>query len=157
MTENNYINKPWFDLYNKEYNSNQKINHKKFDNSFLCPCCYLPTLSERESYEICPLCNWEDDGQDNYNADIILGGPNSNYSLTEARQNFIIYLTSYRPSDKHHFDRTTVKKVLGKIILDLNEIKSEIIEKYNLLLLTSDMNELKQLEAKINELKRKLS
>ncbi|MEK3797022.1 CPCC family cysteine-rich protein [Peribacillus sp. FSL H8-0477] len=34
-----------------------------------CPCCGFPTLDERDAYEICVLCKWQDDGQDDLNAD----------------------------------------------------------------------------------------
>ncbi len=50
-----------------------------------CPSCGYPTLLERAGYEICEICNWEDDGQDDKNADEILGGPNKNLSLTTSR------------------------------------------------------------------------
>ncbi|MBD0739062.1 hypothetical protein BGM09_06450 [Streptomyces sp. CBMA29] len=39
-------------------------------------------------YEICPVCFWEDDGQDDHDADEARGGPNRGWSLSEARQNF---------------------------------------------------------------------
>lgn len=45
---------------------------------------------ERAEYEICPVCSWEDDGQDNANADVVMGGPNRGVSLTRARVNFLI-------------------------------------------------------------------
>ncbi len=38
---------------------------------------------------MCPICQWEDDGQDNADADVIRGGPNGPLSLTEARRNFL--------------------------------------------------------------------
>lgn len=53
-----------------------------------CPCCGLPTLEERGVYEICPVCWWEDDGQDDPQADEVRGGPNKGYSLAAARKNF---------------------------------------------------------------------
>ena len=53
-----------------------------------CPCCHLPTLSERGGYEICGVCLWEDDGQNNHDADEVRGGPNGSYSLTDARKNY---------------------------------------------------------------------
>jgi hypothetical protein len=40
---------------------------------------------------MCPVCCWEDDGQDNHDADQIRGGPNGVLSLTEARKNFATY------------------------------------------------------------------
>ena len=54
---------------------------------FTCPGCGYPTLSERGGYEICGVCNWEDDNQDDNEADEVWGGPNSNLSLTENRIN----------------------------------------------------------------------
>jgi hypothetical protein len=40
------------------------------------------------AYDICPLCFWEGDGQDDHDADMMRGGPNGKLSLTEARHNF---------------------------------------------------------------------
>lgn len=53
-----------------------------------CPCCGYATLSARGMHEICPVCFWEDDGQDNDQADRPRGGPNR-VSLREARVNFL--------------------------------------------------------------------
>lgn len=63
---------------------------------YTCPGCGFPTLTERGSFDICDICSWEDDGQDD-NADSILcellttgikiSGPNGNLSLTENRIN----------------------------------------------------------------------
>ena len=75
-----------------------------------CPACGYPTIHERAAYEICSLCAWEDDGQDDNNhrpegyhdyflPDDVAGGPNHDYSLTEARTNFAQNMTSYRPAD----------------------------------------------------------
>jgi len=64
---------------------------------WVCPCCGYPTLEERIRWEICCLCNWEDDGQDDPNADEVWGGPNSVYSLSKARSNFEEYLTKHDP------------------------------------------------------------
>jgi len=55
---------------------------------YACPCCGCRTLLERGGYEICPVCNWEDDGQDSHDADDIRGGPNGDLSLTQARDNY---------------------------------------------------------------------
>jgi hypothetical protein len=70
-----------------------------------CPCCGYPTIPEREACEICPLCAWEDDGQDDPGRgggaapDVVVGGVNADYSLTESRANFARNLTAFRPSD----------------------------------------------------------
>jgi hypothetical protein len=61
-----------------------------FENNialYTCPGCGYPTLTERGGYEICTVCNWEDDNQDDKQADEIWGGPNSTLSLTENRLN----------------------------------------------------------------------
>jgi hypothetical protein len=59
---------------------------------YTCPGCGFPTLKERGSFDICDICSWEDDGQDD-NADSILaellvtGIKISTLSLTENRIN----------------------------------------------------------------------
>jgi hypothetical protein len=42
----------------------------------------------RDGFEICPICFWEDDGQDDHDADVVRGGPNGTLSLTVARENY---------------------------------------------------------------------
>ncbi|MFC9601971.1 CPCC family cysteine-rich protein [Streptomyces niveus] len=64
------------------------IQGKAEDGPHPCPCCGFLTLGERSSFEICPVCFWEDDGQDDHDADRVRGGPNGRLSLTEARRNF---------------------------------------------------------------------
>lgn len=66
---------------------------------FSCPCCGYPTLEERKCFEICELCGWEDDGQDDSDAEIVFGGPNGSYSLQDARANFERYLDMYALDD----------------------------------------------------------
>jgi hypothetical protein len=53
-----------------------------------CPCCGFRTLGERGGFEMCPVCWWEDDGQDDADADVVRGGPNGDLSLTQARANY---------------------------------------------------------------------
>src|SRR5882757_3364071 len=53
-----------------------------------CPCCGSHTLETRGGDEICRVCIWQDDGQDDPFADEVWGGPNGKWSLTDARQNF---------------------------------------------------------------------
>lgn len=73
----------WFDAYTARLDSQP-------DNLPLrCPCCGYKTLSVRGAFELCPVCFWEDDGQDDYDADLVRGGPNGSLSLTEARSNFL--------------------------------------------------------------------
>lgn len=53
-----------------------------------CPCCGWRTLLERGAFEMCPVCWWEDDGQDEADADVVRGGPNGSLSLSDARANY---------------------------------------------------------------------
>lgn len=61
-----------------------------------CPCCSCRTLNERGAFEMCPVCWWEDDGQDNADADVARGGPNGELSLSDARANYYFYGASDR-------------------------------------------------------------
>jgi hypothetical protein len=45
-------------------------------------------LYGRAQYEICQVCFWEDDGQDEHDAEEVRGGPNGSLSLREAQNNF---------------------------------------------------------------------
>ena len=74
----------------------------------LCPCCGHLTLAKRGDYEICPVCFWEDDGQDDPHSDEVLGGPNGELSLTQARSNYKAFgaceesmLANVRPPTAH--------------------------------------------------------
>lgn len=73
-----------------------------------CPACGYPAYRLRSHYEICSICGWEDDGQDDAEfspypnhsePDAVAGGPNWDYSLTEARLNFAKNGHMYRVSD----------------------------------------------------------
>jgi hypothetical protein len=56
---------------------------------YACPCCHFLTLPSRGGDEICPVCFWHDDGQDDHDANDVRGGPNYSLSLTKARENFV--------------------------------------------------------------------
>lgn len=57
-------------------------------DKYACPCCGFLTLSEKPggTYEICPVCFWEDDPVQLEDPDY-RGGAND-VSLNEARANF---------------------------------------------------------------------
>jgi hypothetical protein len=74
------------------------VNSPETGVSHACPCCGYRTLGERGTFEICPVCFWEDDGQDDEDADEIRGGPNGALSLTQARVNF----QEYGACDQRH-------------------------------------------------------
>jgi len=56
-----------------------------------CPCCGFLTRSDFESgtFDICPVCNWEDDDVQFHNIDYE-GGANKE-SLRQARQNYLAF------------------------------------------------------------------
>lgn len=88
----------WFDEYARKVAL--KINGESIIiNRFTCPCCGYPTLNERAGWDICHICNWEDDGQDDQDASKIRGGANHGYSLDMGRDNFEKYLIMYSPDN----------------------------------------------------------
>ena len=56
--------------------------------AFRCPCCKFKTLYGQGQDEICPVCFWHDDGQDEADAERVRGGPNGLLSLRQAQLNF---------------------------------------------------------------------
>jgi len=65
-----------------------------------CPCCDYVTLPERSNYLICPVCFWEDDGQD-LDALDDESGPNHGLTLRQARANFIVFGACEASAIKH--------------------------------------------------------
>jgi hypothetical protein len=61
------------------------------EKTYRCPCCGYKTLHARAADEICPVCFWEDDGQDDHDAEEVRGGPNGSLSLREARDAFRLH------------------------------------------------------------------
>ena len=55
---------------------------------YSCPCCGHRRLPSRGNYDLCPECDWEDDGQDDHDSDVIRGGPNGRLSLDAARAEY---------------------------------------------------------------------
>lgn len=93
-------------------------------DNYNCPCCNYPTLPERGAYYICPLCHWEDDGQDYTDEDETWCGPNGDYTLKEAKENFLNNLTMYRVNDIENFLISSQKISLKEKLIDIfNRIK----------------------------------
>ena len=84
------------------------------DQLVACPCCGRASLTESGGYDICKVCWWEDDGQDNNQADHG-SGPN-HLTLTQARANYLAHgifdprredLRAHQePADKYAVART---------------------------------------------------
>ena len=72
----------WFDEYTA------RLDVQPSALPLRCPCCGCKTLGERLGFEICEVCFWEGDGQDNHDAEVVRGGPNGSLSLIEARANY---------------------------------------------------------------------
>lgn len=93
-----------------------------------CPCCGFPTIVDLGIYDICELCNWEDDGQNEETLGDITGGPNGDYSLLEARKNFEDHLTMYRKGDILYPDtpkEIELKQKLMQAFIELYEYDQE--------------------------------
>ncbi len=69
--------KDWFLWYVQQVE--ERKDWAMYRNRYLCPCCFMPTLNARAAYDVCKICDWEDDGQDSDDADIIRGGPIGHY------------------------------------------------------------------------------
>jgi hypothetical protein len=80
--------KQWFEWSVEQWASNAVHTSEGQAGPFRCPCCGYLTLDARADYVICPVCFWEDDGQDDHDTDVVRGGPNGDLSLTQARDKF---------------------------------------------------------------------
>lgn len=78
----------WFEWYVDQLDHHSVHQPRQEEAAYRCPCCGCKTLPERGGYDICPVCFWEDDGQDDPEADMARGGPNYGLSLTQARANY---------------------------------------------------------------------
>ena len=56
--------------------------------SFRCPCCKYKTLRGRGHFELCPVCWWEDDGQEDEDASDVRNTVNGELSLAVARLHY---------------------------------------------------------------------
>lgn len=98
----------------EHYTTPSQGGEPKLVRIFCCPCCGYPTLAEPAAYEICDICDWEDDGGEGY-------GPNG-CSLDEARDHFTQYLTCYGPT--HEFSPAALE-ARRRRIADLQRYMAE--------------------------------
>ncbi|MEQ8477834.1 CPCC family cysteine-rich protein [Fulvivirga sp.] len=100
-TENTYQLNEFDKKYIQEYRDRRKMFdlYLAANNIDLntCPGCGYPSIDERGNYEICAICNWEDDGQDDKHENENWGGPNK-ISLTKNRVNIGKTLEKYSTS-----------------------------------------------------------
>ncbi len=86
----------WFEDYCRRLETDSVLAEAAPGVRYPCPCCYWLTLDERGGFDICPVCFWEDDGQDDHDADVVRGGPNGELSLTQGRRNYARFGASAR-------------------------------------------------------------
>jgi hypothetical protein len=53
---------------------------------YRCPCCGYKTLDVPGALALCPVCWWEDDGQEDTDAEDVRLTVNGQLSLSEARE-----------------------------------------------------------------------
>ena len=58
---------------------------------FRCPCCGYRTLEAPSAMQLCPVCWWEDDGQEDRDASEVRLTVNGQLSLNEARTFYTQY------------------------------------------------------------------
>jgi len=81
----------WFERHTARFATASVVPSSTRGQRHACPCCLFITLGERGRFEICEVCFWEDDGQDERDADVVRSGPNGGLSLTKARANFVAF------------------------------------------------------------------
>ncbi len=62
------------------------LNMATTDERFRCPCCGFRTLEAPATLGLCPVCWWEDDGQEDEDATDVRNTVNGELSLSEARE-----------------------------------------------------------------------
>lgn len=93
-----------------------------------CPCCGYDTIDGRGDYDICTICWWEDDGQDNDDANIVRGGPNSTLSLSRARLNFLQHGISQPSRQDLRVEQDSIESHLRQRIFEFDSISSSLSE-----------------------------
>jgi hypothetical protein len=58
------------------------------EERFRCPCCGFRTLEAAGAMALCPVCWWEDDGQEDGDAGEVRLTVNGELSLNEAREHY---------------------------------------------------------------------
>ncbi len=61
------------------------------ETRFRCPCCGYRTLEAPGALALCPVCWWEDDGQEDGDASDVRLTVNGALSLDEAREHYAQY------------------------------------------------------------------
>lgn len=114
-----------FDAYLKSNGlQNPELSYE--DKFFTCPGCGFPTLHERRDFEVCSICNWEDDGQDDTRANEVWNGPNGEVSLSEHRLMVMEVLENAFRKFENHPDQFL--EILKKHFVKEEELAEQLIE-----------------------------
>jgi Cysteine-rich CPCC len=98
---------------------------------FTCPCCGYPAITHRGHLDYCLVCSWSDEGQDDVDADIVYGGPNSTLTLAQARENFDQFGCKY--------DKSSSSISVENILLE------ELRTTYDVIMIANDFSQRKAL------------
>lgn len=121
--------------------------HKKHRNRYItCPACGYPTLLERDSYEMCQLCHWEDEGQDDPNADDPIDGLNGRVSLAQARINFEVTNCIWGYGDDQELSPGALTRLLSP---EIQEKKRMFRSLYDSLMTTEDLAQIRKIWGRI--------
>ena len=100
--------KQWFDSYMTSQNS--KAFHAAHRRAIQLSLLWICDHPHDGHNDICPVCFWEDDGQDDPYEDEVWAGPNGRLSLTEARRELSAALGLRQICDYHTFVRRRNEK-----------------------------------------------
>lgn len=89
------------------------------NNSYFCQCCWFHTVDD--SYEICQICNWEDDPVQNNDPLCKIGA--NKMSLFEAQKELIKKIPSNIKSYKW-FTRSNKWKILEHEEIKMSDINN---------------------------------
>ena len=66
----------------------QAVSQPRAAVRYRCPCCGARTLTAPASMDLCPVCWWEDDGQEDDDASEVRLTVNGDLSLSVAREHY---------------------------------------------------------------------
>jgi hypothetical protein len=109
-----------------------------------CPSCGYPTLLSRCTYDICSICYWEDEGQDDTERNERWGGANGEYTLKEYSCEFLTTLENIK--NEVHTD-SLLNEIKNNLLL-LDEIEKDLDINKNI---TDYIAQIKKLESLFNK------
>ena len=90
-----------------------------------CPLCGYPTLNSRSRHDICYICKWQDDGQDEEEKNEVRGGPNGEYSIDSYRIKFSRLIEDLK---NYNGNESSINELREAILL-LEKMENSLSEK----------------------------